>query len=123
MNGAEKTKLINELGQFTGSETFYYHPLFKKFIYTEGVRHLAEKAGAYWFLEYIFSKQEIKTISKEGFQAWTIKVNQQEHRASVILEDGDTNEICRYLIPFTDFPLDELTLWFIGGTLLLPSEY
>ena len=123
MNDAQKAKLINELSQFTGSETFYYHPLFRKFVYTEGVRHLAENAGAYWFLEYIFSKQEMKAIAQEEFQVWTIKVNQQEHRAAVSLEDGDTNEVCRFLIPFTDFPLDEISLWFIGKTLLLPSEY
>ena len=124
MNDAQKAKLINELSQFTGSETFYYHPLFRKFVYTEGVRHLVENAGAYWLLEnFIFPKQAVREIAQEEFQVWTIKVNQQECSAVINLEDGDTNEVCRFLIPFTDFPLDKFTLWFIGGTLLLPNEY
>lgn len=84
---------------------------------------MAEKAEAYWLLEYIFAKQEIEAIAQEEFQAWKLKVNQQRHSALITLEDGNMKEVCGFLIPFTDFPLDEFTLWLIGGTLLLPSEY
>lgn len=114
--------LLQDLKDFTGSETFYRHGLYRKFVYTEGVRYLAEHAGAYWLLDYIFSKQGIKAIGKEGFQAWIIRVR-ENNGAVIVLEDGNKNEIVRFNIPFTDFPLKEFTLWFIGGTLLLPSEY
>jgi hypothetical protein len=60
--------LQEKLGQFIGSETFYRHPLFRKFVYTEGVQYLAEKAGAYWLLEYIFSNQTDEKIKAEEFQ-------------------------------------------------------
>ena len=114
--------LLQDLKSFTGSETFYRHGLYRKFVYTEGARYLAEHAGAYWLLDYIFSKQGITAIGKEGFQAWIVKV-QDNGSAVIVLEDGNKNEIVRFRIPFTDFPLKEFTLWFIGGTLLLPSEY
>ena len=38
---------------------------------------------------------------------------------------GDGNEAVVYAqeIPFTDFPLDEVTLWFANGVIYLPSEH
>jgi hypothetical protein len=122
MNAKKNANLLEELRQFTGSESFYYHPTYRKFIYTEGVKHLIERAKAYWLLDcFIFPKQGIATIKKEEFQVWTIRT--ENERGTITLEDGNGNEICRFLIPYTDFPLDECTLWFIGGTVLLPSEY
>lgn len=122
MTKVNQGNLETELKQFTGSEVFYRHPLFGKCVYTEGVQYLAEKAGAYWLLDYIFSKQGIEAIGKEEFQAWTVHV-QENSSALITLEDGNKNEVVRFHIPFTDFPLKEFTLWFIGGTLLLPGEY
>lgn len=114
--------LLQDLKGFTGSETLYRHGLFRKFVYTEGVQYLAENAGAYWLLDYIFSKQEFIAIAREEFQVWTIKV-QEDKSAIIALEDGNNNEVVRFHIPFTDFPLKEFSMWLIGGTLLLPSEY
>ena len=52
----QKTKLREEdLIQFTGSETWYRHGLFRNFLYTEGVQYVAETGKAYWLLDKIFS--------------------------------------------------------------------
>lgn len=114
--------LLNDLAHFTGSEQFYRHPLFRKFIYTEGVQYLAEQAEGYWLLDYIFGKQEIAALSKEPFQTWTISLH-DTGGASLIVEDGNKNPIVDFYLTFTDFPLQTFTLWLIEGTLLLPSEY
>jgi len=114
--------LLLELRKFTGSETFYYHPLFRKYVYTEGVRHLALKAGAFWLLEHIFAHQYDPKIKGESFQTWTITVH-EGNSASIQVEDGDKNKIKCFELTYTDFPLPEFTLWFIDRTLLLPSEY
>lgn len=114
--------LIQELGQFTGSETVYRHPLFRKFVYTEGVQFLAQKAGAYWLVEYIFSHQLNAKIKMEEFQVWKIKV-EEGHRALIWVEDGNNNLVESFKLEFTDFPLPEFTLWFSNNTLLLPSEW
>ncbi|MEM8528620.1 MAG: DUF6876 family protein [Bacteroidota bacterium] len=115
--------LKQELALFTGSESFYRHPLFRKYIYTEGVQYLAEKGSAYWLLDYIFAKQEEdRAIQKEPFQAWIIKV--KEDKSAVIrVEDGNLEQVARFELNFTDFPIQEFRLWFIDKTLLLPSEY
>ena len=46
-------QIQNALPYFTGSEQFYQHPLFQKFIYTDGVKYIADAASAYWLLDHI----------------------------------------------------------------------
>ena len=61
---------------------------------------------------------------------WTLKKNKQgqesqgERVSDAILtcEDGNSNRVYSKRTEFTDFPLDEVTLWSEGGTLYLPSE-
>ena len=116
------TNLIQELQQFTGSEKVYRNPLFGKFVYTEDVQFLAEKAGAYWLIDYILSNQIDEQIKAVDFQAWKIKVN-DDNSAVIRLEDGDCNLVKTFQLEFTDFPLKEITLWLKNNTLLLPSEW
>lgn len=115
-------KLIEELKQFYGSEQFYKNPLFPEFVYTEGVKYLAEQANCYWLIDYVFSNQIISSLKNQPFQVWKIKVNSDDS-AKVTIEDGNKKELTFFHIGYTDFPLEEIQLWFIEDTLLLPSEY
>ena len=114
-------KLLNELKQFTGADYVFRNPLFPKFVYTEGVKYLAENANCYWLIDYVFSNQLLSIISKEPFQTWKIKTD--DSQAKIIVEDGNDNIIQQFKLEYTDFPLKEFTLWFTNKTLLLPSEY
>ena len=38
-------------------------------------------------------------------------------------DDGNGNIVFSKRIPFTDFPLSEITLYYVNNTILLPSEY
>ena len=114
-------KLINDLRQFTGTENWYRNPLFPLYLYTDGIKYLVEEAQSYWLIDYIFSNQIDAKIKQEPFQAWQIKV--VDETAFIEVEDGNDNLIKEFKIPYTDFPLAELTLWFTDRTLLLPSEY
>jgi len=118
-----KGELLTALAQFTGTTQWYKHPLFSKFVYTDGVRFLAQNAGggAYWLLEFIFSNQTNSKIQAEGFQVWKLSV--EDSNATLKVEDGNDNEVISYKIGYTDFPLNDFTLWMINGALLLPSEY
>lgn len=115
-------KLLEDLKQFTGSEIFYRHPMNKKYVHTEGVRYLAQKAQCYWLLEDIFIHQSERILNEERFQVWCIKVA-DDHSATINITDGNDNLLKSIGLKLTDFPLQEFTLWFIDGTLLLPSEY
>jgi len=114
--------LKHALKQFTGSEQFYRHPLFRRFVYTEGVQFLAERAAAYWLLDNIFGHQTLKSLGPQPFQVWIIRVK-DDKSAEITVEDGNDNQLHSFHLDFTTFPLKEFSLWLVEGTLLLPSEY
>ena len=115
-------ELIHELKQFTGTERFYKNPIYPLFVYTDGIKYLADRVGAYWLIDYIFSNQHDTKIKTEPFQVWKISVA-ENNQAAIRVEDGNKNLVRQFNIEFTDFPLQEFELWFTDRTLLLPSEY
>ena len=113
-----------DLRQFTGSESIYRHGLIRTVLYTDGIRYVAENAGAYWLIDEIALAQRFnKTIAVEEFQLWTLTVNADQHTAVLACDDGNDNVVFRKDIPFTDFPLSEIKLYFTNNTICLPSEY
>lgn len=117
-----KSQLLADLKQFSGSEEFYFNPLFRKFRYTEGVKFLAQNANCYWLLDYVFSNQHDNVLKANEFQTWKIQVI-ENHKAIITVEDGNHKKLKSFKLDFTDFPLAEFTIWFINDTLMLPSEY
>lgn len=120
MTPQEQAQFKSELRNFIGSEVVYRHNL-SRGTYTEGVRHIAKELGAYWLLDTIFSMQFSKEVLEQEFQVWKLEVKDQS--GTLTLEDGNGNEAIRQEISYTDFPLDEITLWLVNNVLLLPSEY
>lgn len=45
------------------------------------------------------------------------------YEAQIIYTDGNGNILEKHGYRVTDFPLDELRLFFVNDTLMLPSEY
>jgi hypothetical protein len=121
MNDQQRAVFKLELKQFTGGDTLYKHTL-SRGTYTEGVRHVAYELEAYWLLDYIFSVQFTAEVLEQEFQVWKLKKG-DENGATLTLEDGNGNQVKSFEITFTDFPLDEITFWFVNNVLLLPSEY
>ena len=124
-------ELEGELAHFTGTESYTnlrYPWLRKRFLLTEGAKHLAEKAQAYWLMDAIASYQASTKVSAEPFQVWTLTVN-EKHEAVLICTDGNENELVRQEIQFTSFPLKSITLYaeqsdYLGGrVVMLTSEY
>ena len=117
----EPSQLLAELAHFTGTTQYYYNPAFPNFHYTDGVKFLAEEAEAYWLLDFIFSNQLLPEIKAESFQVWAIEVENNE--ATITVDDGNGNVVKKFEIPYTDFPLEKYTLWFVDKALILKSEY
>ena len=111
-----------DLAQFTGSETWYRHGIVRDVLFTDGAKHVADVGGAYWLLDEIALAQRYKRrVAAEEFQGWTLKV--KDRKATLTCDDGNGNAVYRKRIPFTDFPLDEISLYYCNKTILLPSEY
>ena len=118
---SELNQLQEDLKYFTGTENWYKHSMFPNFTYTDGVKHLASHAECYWLIESIFSYQSIPEIKQQDFQVW--KLVKKNDSAVLSVEDGNNNVIRLFKIAFTDFPLEEYTLWLTNNVLLLVSEY
>ena len=112
-----------QLRQFTGSENWYRHSINRAVLYTDGAKFLADQGGVYWLLDIIaIAQQHDARVSGEGFQVWNLKVH-SDRSATVFCEDGNGNPVYTQEIPFTDFPLDEVKLYFANSVIHLPSEY
>lgn len=118
----KKTLDEAELANFTGSENWFKHWLGKA-LYTDGVKYIADGAGAYWLIDEIAINQTRPKVRAEEFQVWTLKVDLEKHKAVLTCEDGNGNAVFTKRIEFTDFPLAEIKFYFADGTILLPSEY
>ena len=112
-----------DLQQFTGSERWYRHCLNRKVLFTDGAKYLADRAGAYWLLDEIALRQPYDTrVAAEGFQVWKLTVR-PDCTATLTCEDGNGQTVFTKEIAYTDFPLDEITLWFTNNVIYLPSEH
>lgn len=113
-----------DLAQFTGTSTYYQHPLGIR--YTEGVRYLAERGGAYWLLDAIASWQSDPRVSQDRMlqqiQFWKLTVN-DDRSALLVCERDEGDIVVTQDIPLTDFPLEKIKLYFQEGVVLLESEY
>ena len=123
---AEHLLTAGDLSQFIGSEQLFRHGLSRKHLYTEGAQFVAERAGAYWLLDKI-ALHGSPAIAHEDFQVWKLSVN-TDKTATLTTDNGDNDVLKTEELPFTDFPLSEITLWavrneFNGFTIMLPTEY
>lgn len=113
------------LQQFTGTEKLYRHPL-SKLVYTDGVKYLADAAGAYWLIDAVGSYQTRPELRGERLQMWRLERDGDRARLTCSRDIENGRPVDVYVtqdITFTDFPLAGVTLYVADGVLLLPSEY
>lgn len=129
-------ELEAQLPLFIGTEK-YYKLGFPPLLATDGVKYLADKAGAYWLVDIIASYQPDHG-RRRPFQVWRLTVNED----TAVIEmgedtaDNDPAQLIHFKhgqqvrapavrqeLEFTDFPLPTIDLWVEGGVLLLPSEH
>jgi len=110
------------LSQFTGTSAYY--KISRKHVLTDGTRYLAEQGACFWMMDAIASH-----LCEIGTADWfvLVRVHVTEGRAVMIYEDGNDREHARQEIPYSDFPLDSVTLYACWDqehwVIMLPSEY
>lgn len=107
------------LAHFYGSEEIHRYSVLN---ITDGVSFLC-KNGAAWIVDIVLSYQYDPKIQKEEFQVWNLKVNLEEATATITMDDGNDNILVTQEIPYTDFPLKELKLYYTNDILMIASEY
>lgn len=121
-----------------GSDGRTRHPFNRRFIYTEGVKAVADLAGAYWLLDIVAT--ELAPIclrrweeQEDHMALLTIKVK-ADSTCEMVLHDGNDDEVhWRRTLEFTDFPEGDWVFYMaIDGVIeqpkeevvmLLPTEY
>ena len=122
----EAKTLSDNLRNFTGTESYHlWSALFPHCVLTDGAKFLAENAGAFWLMDIIGSYQRNLEVLNQPLQVWKLTV--QNNKGVVTCQDGDYRALVRQEIPFTNFPLAEITLLAAQGdsyrVIMLPSEY
>lgn len=117
--------LENELQQFTGTEQWYYNPLYPNMKYTDGVKYFAEKAGAYWFLDITGTEYHPKTTgdNPEWDYFLSIVMTVENEQAIIKVTDGNDKVFVLHGIEYTDCPTGTWKFYLTDNVLLLPSEY
>lgn len=115
-----------DLDGFIGTTTYYRHSLVRNLVYTDGVQYLAEAGEAYWLIDAVASY--LAEMRDPQFLVWRLRV--RADKSAVLVARKDTGQPARIVQKFeyTDFPLEEVTLWAewndaYGWVLYLPSEH
>jgi len=110
------------LTHFTGTDKYYR--ISRHHLLTDGTKYLAEEAECFWMMDAIASH-----VSEIGTNDWfvQIKVQVQGIKATMIYDDGNGKELARQEIPFTDLPIQAVSLYACWDgehwVIMLPSEY
>jgi hypothetical protein len=111
-----------QLGFFTGTTAYHLHA--PRVVLTDGAKYVAEHAQAYWLMDAIASYLPV-LVNREHFVVASLAVKNQS--ALLWLTDGNYKDIASQRIPYTDFPMPDITLFACWSddcwVLMLPSEY
>jgi hypothetical protein len=133
-------ELYNQLREYTGCDQPYRHPMYRRFFYTDGMRHFLLNAGngALWLVDILATEPKIKNLlAQEGFAAVRLKVTGA--KAVLTVDDGNGNVHFTRNIDLTDCPQAPVTksnpdgLWLfyieptqigseVGTMMMLPGE-
>lgn len=115
------------LALFKGTERFYTFPLCKT-RFTDGIKYLAEAANCYWLVtdtsimaKSLKDRSEFVTIDFKRFQKE--EQTNRGYEAEITYGDGNNTILIRQQYHITDFPMDDLRMFFVNDTLMLPGEY
>lgn len=115
------------LQHFHGTEMFYQIPLLRT-RFTDGLKYLSEVAECFWLItdtsviaKSLMNRSEFITIDFKRLSKERQGVS--DYEAEIIYSDGNDTILEKHGYSVTDFPLDELRLFFVNNTLMLPSEY
>ena len=124
---AQVNEIKERLQYFTGTEMFYSLPLIRT-RFTDGLKYLSTVAECFWLITDV-SVIAKSLLNRSHFITIDFKRLSEEeqdytgYEAEIIYGDGNGNIFETHRYNFTDFPLDELRLYFVDNTLMLTSEY
>jgi hypothetical protein len=116
-----------DIDRFLETGNLYRRSPVSSVVYTDGVKYVADEADANWLIDEIALAQRRPKVAGEKFQAWKLKVEPSQQALltcwrAAASDDAD-DVVFKKRIDFTDFPLDEISLYCVNGAIMLPTEY
>ncbi len=116
-------ELLSNLALFTGTEQYYR--LLPTFVVTDGLKYLMDEADCYWLAQLYAS--HVVSMDGEENPFTVLKLVRQDNGAVAKIEDGNGRVLASQTVEYTDFPLDQYSLYACwGGEFwvgMLTSEY
>ncbi|HOW46145.1 MAG TPA: hypothetical protein P5305_04005 [Rubrivivax sp.] len=108
-----------------GANQMYRHPLWKRLVYSDGIRDLAD-AGCHWLLDIIGTEVVQAMTRCTGLGILKAVVTESRARLELTLTDDAPPAWARD-VPYTDLPEGEWILYLSSDgrdcTVILPNEY
>ena len=91
-----------DLQQFTETDHWYRHGFFRRILYTDGIKYMAETGGAYWLLDAIASHITGKILAKRAvtdprladMQFWRLEVREDHSAVMTCRADSGVSASC-----------------------------
>jgi hypothetical protein len=114
----------SDLAHFSGSEGYFFNPLFKGIDYTDGVKFLGAN-GANWLVVKALALIGGMNLMAKHDNFLAIKCVVVGTTANFLIEDGDEKIIYTEIIHITDLPCNVTMFCCMGEkpVLMLSSEY
>ncbi|WP_027125471.1 DUF6876 family protein [Gelidibacter mesophilus] len=127
MSKAQVNEIKEGLQHFHGTEMFYQIPLIRT-RFADGLKYLADVADCFWLITdtSVIAKSLIPRSEFITIEFKRLSEERQDftgYEAEIIYTDGNDNILEKHGYRVIDFPFDELRLFFVNDTLMLPSEY
>ena len=125
--------LQEELNQFHGTESYYQHPLNRRFLHTDGVQHFATQAKAFWLIDAVAigvhgNPGAVPSIVPDTDWFATVRLVAEDAKAILYIEDGNDLPHYQEEIEFTTCPDGEWKFFLAEAeenkvVMMVPSEY
>jgi hypothetical protein len=109
------------LNQFSGTEDYFFNPMFAKIRYTDGVKYVSDNGAAWLVTDALAVLAHHEKVRVEEFVA--IKVKSANGAATVTYDDGNDNVLYVQQYPVTDLPAGEIKFFYTDTVLMLAGEY
>ena len=107
------TEIKNQLAQCTGTTKYHrINPFYRKTVLSDGVATMADICKADWLASDICmyaTELAKKHEDARYFQTWELTV--KDGKGVLVGGDGNGKVYESHEYSYTDFPLDEITLW------------
>jgi hypothetical protein len=118
-------RLKRALRQFRRTKTYqkYLYPGKSPLLISDACKFLLDNCDSSFLFDLILKSQELKILRDVPFQVWMLHQLRNDMSWIITCSSSSVKKpLFIHSIPFTSFPLQEITIWVIQKAAILPQE-